>query len=118
MTTVTNRAAGPRIVWTKGENGQPAARVLQVGESADLDLFTTEEPVFKAWVKTGEIVLGDQPAPGDGDGDGETDEELSTLSDDELRAYLTDRGVTPGARWGTPRLLAEATKLKAAGTQG
>ncbi|AWB21233.1 hypothetical protein DA075_10175 [Methylobacterium currus] len=56
--------------------------------------------------------------PGGGDGSEEEpapDAELDKLTDDELRAYVRDRGVIVDGRWGRKKLLVEAEKLKAKG---
>lgn len=42
------------------------------------------------------------------------DAELDKLTDDEIRAYLRDRGVVVDGRWQRKRLLVEAEKLKGA----
>lgn len=46
------------------------------------------------------------------DKDPTPDAELDGLTDDELRAYLRDRGVAVDGRWQRKRLLIEAEKLK------
>lgn len=51
----------------------------------------------------------------DSDEEPTPDAEFDGLSDDELRAYLRDRGVVVDRRWGRKTLIVEAEKLKAQG---
>ncbi|ACL61048.1 hypothetical protein [Methylobacterium nodulans] len=115
MVEITNRALGPRTLWVKSERGQPVQRTLRRGETAAIELHSPEDPVLKAWRDAGEIVFGEAAEGEDGETATSQDAELDKLSDDELRAYLTDRGVQVG-NWGRRRLLAEAERAKA--TQG
>lgn len=181
MVDITNRAAGPRVLYVKGGNGEPVARTLARGETADLDLHRGQDndPVLKGWIDAGEIILGPAPnepgqptheqlmaaweerqrmgeafarlhervqdleaenrrlkeaavglnqAPGgDQQGSGGTDGQggsqgggeetkpepvnFDTMSDDDLRAFLVAREVTPG-NWQRARLLREADTVK------
>ncbi|MFE1598192.1 hypothetical protein [Methylobacterium sp. ID0610] len=119
MVEVTNRAAGPRILWVKDEGGNPVQRTLAKGETADVTLFNPEDRILKAWVAEGQIVIGSAAAAGEGDkgdggegdGGGDKPKPLDDLTDDELRAFLTARGVTPG-NWQRKRLLTEAEAVK------
>ncbi len=65
MVDITNRAAGPRVLYIKGGNGEPVARTLARGETADLDLHRgpDKDLVLKGYLDAGEIILG--PAPAD-----------------------------------------------------
>ncbi|ACL61746.1 hypothetical protein [Methylobacterium nodulans] len=113
MVEITNRARGPRLIWEKDERGNPRQRILQVGETADVQLHNPDDPILKVWKDQGQIVFGEAAAGDDGEeGAGSQDAELDKLSDDELRAYLTERGVQVG-NWGRRRLLAEAERAKA-----
>ncbi|ACL58459.1 hypothetical protein [Methylobacterium nodulans] len=111
MVEITNRALGPRIVWEKGERGKPVQRTLRRGETADVQLHNPDDPILKVWVEKGEIVLGEVVESDEAAGS--EDAELDQLTDDELRAYLTERGVQVG-NWGRRRLLTEAERAKAA----
>ncbi|BAQ44395.1 hypothetical protein [Methylobacterium aquaticum] len=180
MVDITNRAAGPRVLYIKGGNGEPVARTLARGETADLDLHRgpDKDPVLKGYLDAGEIILGPAPAEpgqpsqeqlmaawqerqrmaeafallhervqdleaenrrlreaaagsnqapggqqgsdptggqGDSQGGGETTKpaapNFDTMSDDDLKAFLVAREVTPGA-WQRKRLLTEAEAVK------
>ena len=119
MVEITNRAKGPRIIYAKGAGSAPVARTLAPGETADVELFSDlkKDPVVNAWVEAGELIIGPVPA-GDKGGDGEEDggqgsgdAGLDGMSDEQLREFLTARGVKPG-NWQRKRLLAEAEAVK------
>lgn len=182
MVEITNRSLGPRVLYAKGADGGPVARTLARGETADITLHrgVKDDPVLKAWVDAGEVILGpapnepDQPtheqlmaaweerqrmgeafaqmhervqdleaenrrlrdaaaasanqAPGGtpqgqgaagdqggsqggGEGTKPAPVNLEAMSDDDLRAFLVAREVTPG-NWQRARLLREADTVK------
>lgn len=116
MVMVTNRAVGPRLFHVK-DQVQPT--ILYSGQSADLDLVSRDDVVTKAWLDKGDIEFGKaaaedarvkpsepgKPAPAN----------LDTLTDEELRAYVVERGVKADGRWSRERLLDEAKGLAAKG---
>lgn len=57
---------------------------------------------------------GDSEAGDDGE-EPTPDAQFDAMSEDQLRAYLTEHGVTVDGRWGRKKLLVEAEKLKARG---
>lgn len=92
MITVTNNSAGPRGIHAGGE-----IAMLAPGESRDLDVQAGD---LKAAKLSGWFAFEGEPVAPNFDG----------MSDDELRAYLSDRGVDADGRWARPRLLTEAQK--------
>ncbi|RVU21786.1 hypothetical protein [Methylobacterium oryzihabitans] len=58
MARITNRAPGARAFWVRGD---AAPRLLQPGESAELDLLDAEDPLVAAWAASGEIVVEAPP---------------------------------------------------------
>ncbi|MBY0298991.1 MAG: hypothetical protein K2X71_23660 [Methylobacterium sp.] len=118
MVEITNRAKGPRIIYAKGTGSAPVARTLAPGETADVELFRAvdKDPVVKAWVDAEELIIGPAPAGEENNGGGESDGNdggagLDTMTDEQLREFLTVRGVTPG-NWQRKRLLTEAEAVK------
>lgn len=104
---VKNTQQGPR-----GLNTEAGPVLVEPGQTVDVKLSTAELASARksGWFEFGAEADADE----DGDEDGEADEELDKLSDDELRTFLADRGVTAGDRWQRKRLLTEAAKAKAA----
>jgi hypothetical protein len=123
MVEHTNRAKGPRIIYTKGPDETPVARTLAPGETADVELFKAvdKDPVVKAWVDAGELVIGSGAAADSsndqgggsqdngGDQGGQQAPDFDAMGEDELRAYLKARGITPDGRVGRAKLI-EAAK--------
>jgi hypothetical protein len=95
--------------WTKDA---PALRaqptILYPGESKDLNLASTDDEVTKAWLKAGDVEFGATERTAD-----EVNADLAALKDDELRAYIADRGGKTDGRWSRDRLLEEARALPA-----
>lgn len=92
--------------------GLPDGRVLPPGGTAEkVDAATLKHPVIVARIEAGDLK---QDGAAEEEQDGEVDGELDKLSDDELRVFLSDRGVFNTDRWQRKRLLAEAGKVKAA----
>ncbi|WP_298958751.1 hypothetical protein [uncultured Methylobacterium sp.] len=58
MARITNCAPGARAFWVRGD---AAPRLLQPGESADLDLLAADDPLVAAWAASGEIVVEASP---------------------------------------------------------
>ncbi|MEH3144427.1 MAG: hypothetical protein PGN34_03555 [Methylobacterium frigidaeris] len=58
MVRITNRSPGARAFWVRGD---AAPRLLQPGESAELDLLDADDPLVAAWAATGEIVVEAPP---------------------------------------------------------
>jgi hypothetical protein len=112
MVEHTNRAKGPRIIYTKGPDETPVARTLAPGETADVELFKAvdKDPVVKAWVDAGELVIGSgAAADSSNDQGGQQAPDFDAMGEDELRAYLKARGITPDGRVGRAKLI-EAAK--------
>ncbi len=82
--------------------------MLMPGESRDLSVSAGD---LAAARKTGWFSL-DGLAADEPEEEPKPDAELEKLSDDELRAFVVDRGVTVDNRWGRKRLLVEAEKVK------
>lgn len=114
MVMVTNRAKGPRFFHEK-DRTQPT--VLLPGESADLDLVSRTDKVLKAWEEAGEIEFGKAAAEAKAPKAplGKAPAELETLTDEELRTYIDERGGKADKRWGRDRLLDEARGVPAQG---
>ncbi len=100
---IKNISEGPRGVWSEG-----AVVMLMPGESRDLSVSAGD---LKAARATGWFSL-DGSAADEPEEEPKPDAELEKLSDDELRAYLAERGVTVDNRWRRNSLLAQAEKVK------
>lgn len=113
MVEITNKALGPRVVWEKIPGGGARQRVIQMGETADLSLADPKDPVLAAWKEAGEVVFGPQAAePEDDDPAPPADADLDGLTEDELIAYITERGGKADKRMSRNTLLTTAEKVK------
>jgi hypothetical protein len=101
---IKNISEGPRGVWSDG-----AVVMLMPGESRDLRVSKGDLEAARA---TGWFSLDGSSAADEPEEEAKPDAELDKLSDDELRAYLVERGVTVDNRWGRNRLLTQAEKVK------
>jgi hypothetical protein len=101
---IKNISEGPRGVWSEG-----AVIMLAPGESRDLDVSDGDLAAARktGWFSLDGSVTGDAPEEAQ-----KPDAELEKLSDEELRAFLVDRGVTVDNRWGRKTLLTQAEKVK------
>lgn len=97
MEKVTNIAPGPR-----GLNTADGPVMLQPGETAEVKLEGGNLVAAKA---TGWFKFGGQSAK-------ETDKAYDTMNDEELKAILTQHGITADGRWGHDKLVAEAKKAQ------
>lgn len=96
--SVTNRAAGPRFLNVK-EGELVTQRVLQPGETADLELVNPKEPAFKAMVESGQIVVGSAGAKPETEAERHAREtaEAEAAHADALKAEY-DRGFAEGVK--------------------
>lgn len=106
MIRVQNTSVGPRGLFAGAE-----MVMLRPGESRDLDVTPAN---LRAAQATGWFSLeGEARAEPERDEQERHGVDLAKLDDDELRAFLKDRGISTDGRWGRERLLSEAEKVKA-----
>jgi hypothetical protein len=98
MNSVTNRAPGPRVLNVK-DGDLVAQRVLQPGETADLELVDQKEKGLKAQIDAGQILVG--PAGQKPETEAERNARVSAETDavhaEALKAEY-DRGFAEGVK--------------------
>ncbi|KTS09726.1 hypothetical protein SB2_11765 [Methylobacterium radiotolerans] len=96
MIKVTNIAPGPRGIHVGG-----AIVMLQPGETQDLDVADADAGPAR---KSGWFMF-------EGDSAKDKAATVDAMSDDELKALLSNKGVQVDGRWGHDKLVAEAKKV-------
>lgn len=93
--------------------GLPDGRLIPPGGTVDkVDAATLKHPVIVARIKAGDLKQ-DGATEADDEGDEGGKPEIASLTDDELRTFLGERGVKADGRWSRERLLTEAEKVQA-----
>ncbi|GEL44241.1 hypothetical protein MEX01_48320 [Methylorubrum extorquens] len=101
---VTNTQQGPR-----GLNTEAGPVLVEPGQTVDVKLSAAERTSAQ---KSGWFEFGGQ-AEADDEGDEGGKPEIASLTDDQLRTFLGERGVKADGRWSRERLLSEAEKVQA-----
>lgn len=117
MATLTNTSTGDLVL----PNGLfvPARGSVEVEASVAHEAKKSTHPVVKGWFESGALTTDApeealQEAPKGTGGNVESPVDVTTLNDEELRAFLTKHDAKVDNRWSRDRLLSEAQKIKPA----
>ncbi len=101
---VKNTQQGPR-----GLNTLAGPVLVEPGQTVEVEI---SKPELASARKSGWFEFGAEAEADDDDGDDGEKPEIASLTDDELRAFLGERGVKADGRWSRERLLSEAEKVQ------